>query len=141
MAVLIRPVLKQKNQVRNFYSDLNVSAFINRGNRDVIVNKDIESVKESMFNLLMTMPGERLFDSTIGSGLKNLLFENITPQTTIAIRETIKSAISNFEPRAQIVDVVVSPLPDENAYAISIVFSVININEPITLELLLNRIR
>lgn len=141
MVSLVKIKQRQSNKFKEYYSDLNISRFISNDNKDIVLNKDVESVKESIFNLLMTVPGERLFDDTIGSGLKKLLFENITPQTTIAIRETIKSTIENFEPRAQLVSVIASPLPDENAYAISIVFTVININEPITLELLLNRIR
>jgi len=141
MVAIVKTKQKQTTSKKEYYSDLNISRFINRDIQDVVVNKDIDSVKESMYNLLMTIPGERLFDDSLGSGLKNILFENISPQTTIALRETIRSTLENFEPRAQVIDIVASPLPDENAYAISIVFTVININEPITLELFLNRIR
>jgi phage baseplate assembly protein W len=91
--------------------------------------------------LLLTVPGERVFNETFGSEINKLLFENITPQTTTALIELITSAINNFEPRATLLDVVASPLPDNNAYAITIVYSIINKTEPITLDFVLNRVR
>jgi hypothetical protein len=35
----------------------------------------------------------------------------------------------------------VSAMPDDNAYNVSVIFSTINTTEPITLNLILNRVR
>ena len=49
--------------------------------------------------------------------------------------------ISNYEPRANVIRVSSIVTPDENAIDVNIVFSIINNPTPITLNLLLDRVR
>ena len=70
-----------------------------------------------------------------------MLFENFTPATEQILKDLIKTAIKNFEPRAEVLDVKVFGNPDQNSVALTIIFSVINKSEPVTLELTLNRVR
>ena len=123
------------------YKDIASNLFFKNDDVDIQCNTNEDAVKQSILNILLTNPGERLFNSIFGSELNKMLFENITPQTTLGIVSLIKSGIENFEPRANLIDVVASPSPDENAYNITIIFSVINKNEPQLLEFLLYRVR
>jgi len=125
----------------NLYQDWLTSLPFNNDTKDVSLITNEDAVKQSIVNILLTSPGEKLFNSTFGSEINRLLFENITPQTTASLINLIKMTVENYEPRANLLDVVASPLPDQNAYTITIVFSVINNTEPITLEFLLNRVR
>lgn len=100
-----------------------------------------EAVKQSIKNILLTNRGERLFNPTFGSDLRSILFENFSPQTESQLKEYIEMSVNNYEPRAALIDVVVQAIPDLNAYSATIVFSVINKAEPITLEFLLDRVR
>jgi phage baseplate assembly protein W len=109
--------------------------------QDLVLHTNEDAVKRSIRNIILTDRGERMFNPLIGSNIRSLLFENFSPQTASLLRDFIKSAIENFEPRATVIDVYVQALPDESAYAATIVFSVINKTEPVTLELLLNRVR
>jgi phage baseplate assembly protein W len=109
--------------------------------KDAALISNEDAVKQAIINIILTNVGERLFNPTFGSEINKMLFENVTPQTTATLISLIKSSINNYEPRANLIDVVASPLPDENAYTVSIVFSVINKTEPIYLEFLLNRVR
>ena len=65
-----------------------------------------------------------------------MLFENIEPTTEAAIQKLITSAIENYGPRAELLDVVVSGIEDQNAYAITIVFNTINSSSQQTLDLI-----
>jgi phage baseplate assembly protein W len=142
MAVVLRADKISPNSLKNkIYQDFFVSNFFSEDTKDLILLDNEDAVKQSVINILLTNTGERLFNPTIGSEINKLLFENVSNQTTSTLILLIKNAIENFEPRAKILDVVASPRPDENAYAVTIVFSTVNTTQPITLEFLLNRVR
>ena len=46
----------------------------------------VEAVKNNIRNLLLTNRGERVFQPNLGLGLRQFLFEQITPDTIIAIQ-------------------------------------------------------
>jgi len=123
------------------YQDLFTKILFEKDTKDAALISNEDAVKQAIINIILTNVGERLYNPTFGSEINKMLFENVTPQTTATLINLIKSAINNYEPRANLIDVVASPLPDENAYTVSIVFSVINKTEPIYLEFLLNRVR
>lgn len=142
MAVVLRADKISPIGLKNkIYQDFFVSNFFSEDTKDLILLDNEDAVKQSVINILLTNTGERLFNPTIGSEINKLLFENVSNQTTSTLILLIKNAIENFEPRAKILDVIASPRPDENAYAVTIVFSTVNTTQPITLEFLLNRVR
>jgi len=121
----------------DFYSNLDLELV----KKDLLSYKNEDSVKRSIRNILLTDKGERFFNPTFGSDIRKMLFENFSPATEQVIADLIKTAIGNHEPRANVINVNVSGDPDQNSMYINIVFSVINKAEPVTLELILNRIR
>lgn len=124
-----------------YFSDFLLDFNVERVGKDLVRNTNEEAIKSSIFNLLMTNRGDRLFDSTIGSDIRSLLFENFSPSTEEVLIDLIKTTISNYEPRAKVDDVFVVSQDDDNALIATIVFHIINKQEPITLEIVLNRIR
>lgn len=123
------------------FADLTASFNIHPNKLDLDLNLNEDAVMESIRNILRTRRGERLFNPQFGSDINSILFENITPQTEYELKTYIETAITNFEPRAKLMSVDVTAYPDENGYAISIVFSVINRSDPIRLDFILDRIR
>ena len=121
----------------DFYSNFDLESV----KKDLLSYKNEDSVKRSIRNILLTDKGERFFNPTFGSDIRKMLFENFSPSTEQVVADLIKTAIGNHEPRANVIDVNVSGNPDQNSMYINIVFSVINKAEPVTLELILNRIR
>jgi phage baseplate assembly protein W len=104
-----------------------------------VVNED--AVKQSIRNLLLTNRGDRFFNNTVGSDLRGLLFENASPALEQVVSEYIRKTIENYEPRAEIIDIRVSTEADDNLIVVAVVFRIINKQEPIVLDLILNRIR
>jgi phage baseplate assembly protein W len=142
MAVIRKSQSKTQTQLNTIvYSDIFTNMNIHPSKLDLVLHYNEDSVSRSIKNILLTSRGERLFDPGFGSDIKSILFENFSPQTETMLREYIKIAIQNYEPRANLLDVAVSALIDQNSYAVTIVFSVINRSEPVTLQFLLNRIR
>lgn len=143
MAIVRRTINNNNALVKKvIYRDIQ-NIFLNPNNdrTNISVVENEESISQSILNLLLTMPGERPFQKELGSGINKLLFENISPQTSTAIVQLIKTTITNHEPRARIIGVEVTPSEDENSYVVYIAYSVINRSEPIVLEFVLNRVR
>ena len=126
---------------KNIYSDLTTNFIIHPVKGDVMLSVDEIAVKRSIINLMFTEPYERFFNPNIGAGLKAYLFENISQDTEFMIREKIIESIRNYEPRANVIEVSVTAKPDDNMYTASIIFSILNSVNPVTLEVILRRVR
>ena len=138
MTVIIKtPVTKKPNLYSDFYKDLRITPV----SKDVALLKDEDAVKQSIRNLLLTNPGERLMQPNIGAGISALLFENITPGTLKLIQSKVKSTIRTYEPRAELIDVSVSSNYDDNKVSVFVSFYVRNVDQPITLDVILERTR
>ena len=102
---------------------------------------DVESVKRSVRNLINLNYYEKPFHPEIGSNLRGLLFENITPQISHYMGKQIELLIKNYEPRCKMVEVVNKPNIERNGYSVSVSFYVINTPTPIQVETFLERLR
>lgn len=142
MAIVVRKTKTTPQTAKPLvYSDFYSNFDLELVKKDLLSYKNEDSVKRSIRNILLTDKGERFFNPTFGSDIRKMLFENFSPSTEQVVADLIKTAIGNHEPRANVLDVNVSGNPDQNSMYINIVFSVINKAEPVTLELILNRIR
>ena len=129
-----------KFQNRKFV-DLDLNFKKNPITKDVISKKGQNAIKQSIKNLVLTRIGEKLFSPTIGSYVYNLLFDNIVPETTIALQTSIEDVINTYEPRALVNHVMVDPAPDNNGYLITLIVSFVNSPEPTAVEFFLERLR
>ena len=129
-----------KFQNREFV-DLDLNFKKNPITKDVISKKGQNAIKQSIKNLVLTRIGEKLFSPTIGSYVYNLLFDNIVPETTIALQTSIEDVINTYEPRAIVNQVIVQPDSDNNGYLIVLIVSFVNSPEPTAVEFFLERLR
>jgi phage baseplate assembly protein W len=86
----------------------------------------VQAIKRSVRNLVLTNFYEKPFHPEIGSGVRELLFEIASPLTSLAISQAVTDVINNYEPRASLNFVDVNAQLDNNAYDISINFSIVN---------------
>jgi phage baseplate assembly protein W len=134
---LITPITKRQT----IYSDFRKDIDFNPISLDLALHKDEEAVKESIKNLLLTDKGERLMQPLLGGNIRALLFENNTPAIIKLVQEQVKSTITEYEPRANLLDVVVNSFLDDNKIEITVYFYIISIEQPIELSVFLERIR
>ena len=123
------------------YSDLNLNFTRNPATGDVARLTDIEAVKRSVRNLVLTNQFERPFHPEIGSNIRGLLFEPITPLTSLNLQRKVEEVLTNFEPRIRLVQVLSRPDADLNRYSLRISFYVIGTTLPVTVETFLERLR
>ena len=123
------------------YKDLDLDFGRNTVTNDVNKLTDAEAVKRSVRNLINTNHFERPFHPELGGNVRALLFENITPLTALNLQRKIEEVLNNFEPRAKITQIIADPDIDRNGYRLEIRFYVIGIQNPITVETFLERLR
>ena len=69
---------------------------------------------------------ERPFHPEIGSDVRSILFEPVSPLIADVLKRYVEDVINNFEPRAELISVIVSPDIDRNAYGVTIEFYLVN---------------
>lgn len=123
------------------YSDFTMNLDMHPDTRQVFKFTNVNAVKRSIKNLIMTDKYERLFRPDIGAGIRALLFENMTSEALIAIKDAIKNTIETYEPRVVIREVEVLGHQDQNAVTVNLVFEILNIPEQQFLQITLDRAR
>ena len=108
------------------YKDLDLFFSRKNGTNDIEKITDIEAVKRSIRNLVLTNFYEKPFHPEIGSGIRDMLFENMTPITAVVLARKVEDVIENFEPRARLISVRSLPNLDRNEYEVTIEFFVVN---------------
>ena len=131
----------QSKRSARIYKDLNLDFQQNTATKDIQKMLDVESVKRSVRNLINLNHYEKPFHPEIGSNLRGLLFENITPQISHYMGKQIELLIKNYEPRCKMVEVVNKPNIERNGYSVSVSFYVVNTPTPIQVETFLERLR
>ena len=134
----------QNNISRNVrqYSDLDLFFGKRVVGSDVNKVTDIQAVKRSLRNLINLDAFEKPFHPEISGGIREMLFENMTPMVAAVLAKKIEDVIENFEPRCRLVSVRAIPDFDRNIYNVSIEFYVVNApTELVDLSVLLERLR
>ena len=123
------------------YSDIRGDLNLNPATDDILLLNNSDAIKLSIINLLNTNRYERLMQPNIGSDIRSILFENATPQTSFNLREFIFETIDTFEPRCNLIDVVIEDDSDRNAYNVYITFTIQGVEGNQVIDLVLDRVR
>lgn len=123
------------------YSDFTINFNKNPQTGNLAKITDEQAIKQHLRSLILTNFGERFYNQTFGSNIKSLLFEQYGPDSESMLKTVIRQAIITNEPRVGVIDVQVADDPERNAFTVNLFFSVININDPLQLELTIKRVR
>jgi len=139
-----RDAERTNDSVRNaqVFKDFNFNFTRHPVTGDIAKLTNISAVKASVKNLVQTNFYERPFHPEIGSDVRRALFEPMTPQVASRLGRNIEDVIVNFEPRAELISVIVNARIDRNAYEATVKFNVVNSEtDEQTLNLFLERLR
>lgn len=126
---------------KTLFSDLNLAFTAHPATGQVTRKTDREAVRQSVKSLVLTNFYERPFKPDIGCSIRSFLFELWTPVNRQRMENAIKEVIANYEPRAQLLNVIVQDNPDYNSLVVNIVFRTKNDPTPVQLDVILERVR
>jgi phage baseplate assembly protein W len=133
--------LNKSKRATKQYRDLDLDFGRNSVTNDVNKLTDVEAVKRSVRNLINTSHFDRPFHPEIGSSVRAMLFELMTPLTALNLQRKVQEVLINFEPRIKLVQIVANPNIDSNAYDLRIYFYVVGSNELVEVQTFLERLR
>ncbi len=133
--------LNKSKRATKQYRDLDLDFGRNSVTNDVNKLTDVEAVKRSVRNLINTSHFDRPFHPEIGSSVRAMLFELMTPLTALNLQRKVQEVLINFEPRIKLVQIVANPNIDSNSYDLRIYFYVIGSNDLIEVQTFLERLR
>ena len=144
MSTAYRDAQAQNNISRNVRQYRDLDLFFGRKpvSSDVNILTDVENIKRAVRNLILTNVFERPFHPELGSGVRDMLFENMTPFVAIMLTRRVEDIIENFEPRVRLMNVSARPDLDRNIYELTITFFILNApTELVEVDVFLERLR
>jgi len=123
------------------FSDISLSFERNPVTGDVVKVKDDVAVKQSIKTLVLSEVFEAPFQKDKGTKIRKVLFDLVSSEGAQKIKSQIRDIIVSKEPRANLYDVEIEPIPDENKYSVKIIFSMINTLDPLEVEIFVSRVR
>lgn len=128
---------------QEYFSDFLSSFDKSPLSNDLARLKDDNSVKQSVRNLVLTNLGERLFQSSVGGNVTRMMFQPFTGFTADDIKTDIINTLKQNEPRISGNDLNVQVISnaDQNQFTVNIFFYIINQTEPVSVSLILQRVR
>ena len=92
---------------------------------DLVTVKDKVAIAQSISNLLQTNNGERPFNPDLGSGIRELLFEQADWGTAAAISGRVRECLVKYEPRIKVLKVNSDPDYNSNGFDVSIEYEIL----------------
>lgn len=129
------------NSQKERYSDFTINFLSHPLTNQLVRVTNEEAVKRSIKNLISTNKFERMFNPEIGGNIEKFLFEDVSAITSSLLKTSIVDTIEQYEPRANLIDVLITGDPDLNAYLITISFSIPSDPNIHTVNLSLSRVR
>jgi phage baseplate assembly protein W len=139
--ILERQKFQQGGGPSEIYSDFLHTFLPHPATGQISRKTNVDAVKMSIRNLILTDKYERLKNPRIGSNIRRHLFELFTPMTAEYLKSDIQQTIEQSEPRARILQLDVTPNEDQNEMRVNLLFSIVTSQEPQQLELTLYRVR
>ena len=109
---------------RSSYGDLDLQFLLHPTYKDIRPLKEIDAIKSSVRNLILTNCGDRPFQPQIGGNVIRYLFEPANRFVIKDIQDEIKGVIERHEPRVNAVAVSVNDIVDDNRLAVTIQFNI-----------------
>ena len=109
------------------FDDVNISLPINPFTKDIYSVKNENAIKQSIKNLVLTIPGEKPFQPLVGSRVNELLFEPLDPFIADSIKDEIINTIKQHEPRVNLTKVEVLPVFEQNKINVSVEYRIIGL--------------
>jgi len=117
-------------RVSRGFKDVSMTFQRNPLNGDILGLKNENAIARSIRNIVFTIPGEKFFNQSFGSDINQSLFMNIDEISAVIIKDQISSSISKFEPRVNLVEVVINPNFDNNSFDATIIYEIIGADIP-----------
>lgn len=123
------------------YTDIDLTFRAKPSSGEIYKKTDGASVKQAIKTLVLTDLLEKPFRPRFGGNIRAQLFELADRGRSSILRRGIIENIQVYEPRAEVLDVIVNIQPDNHSLDVTIKFKVVNTEEEVEFTTTLARLR
>jgi phage baseplate assembly protein W len=123
------------------YVDISLSFEPNPVTGDLTLLKNERAINNAVKNIIMTVPGELVFNRNYGSSVSSYLFDFIDEGTAGLIDLEIRRSIGYNEPRVELIDVKVTPRIDQHDFSCRIEYKIVGSERTFIAEQILTATR
>ena len=117
--------MAEVTRISRSFKDISLSFQPHPVTGDLPVLKNERAINKSVKNIVQTIPGEKFFNPEFGSDVRSQLFELVDYGEADLIEQQILTALENYEPRIERVQVEVDPQPDRNEFNVTVIYDII----------------
>ena len=123
------------------YKDIDLTFKAKGTSGDIFKKENAAAVKQSIKTLLLTNRLEKPFNTDFGGDIQGRLFGLAVDSTAGEIKDQILFTISKYEPRAEVLDLIVTIDPDRNSLHVNVEFKIINTGVLVEFSTVIERVR
>ena len=135
----LKPISSSDLKRSRSFKDINMSILKNPFSKDIASVTNEESIKQSIKNIVLTAPGEKLFNPKFGSNVYNMLFEPLDPFLIDSLQVEILNTIKNYEKRVEVTNLRCIPDYDLNSVTVSLEYRIVGLPITETIQFVLQR--
>ena len=128
----------ERNLSRQF-RDLSIGMKANPNTEDFSIVKNQNAIKQAMKNLILTGFGERPFQPTKGSRLRQMLFEPFDVFMSEELKEEMFNVLKTFEPRIVVNEIRMIP-GEPNELEVEVDYTIVGEKLVQTVDFLLEKV-
>jgi|TARA_B100002019_G_C21261273_1_gene596851 phage baseplate assembly protein W len=117
-------------RVSRAFKDISFSFDPHPVSKDLPIITNERAIIRSVRNLVETIPTERFFNPTLGTDIRQSLFELVSYNTATIIKDQIVNTVGFYEDRIENLKVKVDPQPDDNSFDVTIFFDIVGQDFP-----------
>ena len=136
--IVIKDLNKLPNERSFIYSDLEFDLKIDytktsmlnniKEQKDLVIDYDLNAIKNSIYNIFTTIPGQKILNPTFGLNLMYFLFSGINSLNAKLLGDSIVEGIRRYEPRVNLEYVNITTDIENQQYIIDMILSVPSLN-------------
>lgn len=123
------------------YKDIDLTFKAKGTSGDIFKKENAAAVKQSIKTLLLTNRLEKPFNTDFGGDIQGRLFGLAIDSTASEIKDQVLYTIEKYEPRAEVLDLIVTLDPDRNSLHVNVEFKVINTGVLVEFSTVIERVR
>lgn len=107
----------------------------NKEIKDLEINYDYAAIRNSIFNIITTIPGQRILNPYFGTNIERYLFNRVSEINARSIGNEILQSISNFEPRVTVQNIDIAVDEISQSYVITLSLNIATVETASSFQL------
>lgn len=103
--------------------------------KDLEIDYDYAAIRNSIFNIITTVPGQRILNPYFGTNLERYLFNRVSESAAKNIGNELLKSLITFEPRVIVQNIDIAVDEVNQSYVITLTLNIASVNSASSFQL------